>query len=279
MADLAPIKRRAALADGWSARYDRLTMGSAKRGIALVVGVGTLGLFVAPAQAGQRAGPLAHAACDVAPCTVPDNITAPPKGSAIETLPVPAAVGAVILVTPFKPKPNPDDVSAFDRLQATLSAKPNTRARIHTCIDVTIHILVRPVYGQVGDKFIEQDAPLAALFMAMCLQVVKSLQNSGAATAAAAGSCPQLALNVGVQVTRAGRGYRVQTTGLLKPARGLPGVKVSCRRLRTGTGYQISVTPARRGQKLARALGPKMQIGFENGSNRSVPVHTAVAFR
>jgi hypothetical protein len=175
-------------------------MGSAKRRIALVVGVAMLGLFVAPAQGGQRSGPLAHAACDVAPCTVPDNITAPPEGSAIETLPIPAAVGAVIVVKPFQPKPNP-------------------------------------------------------------------------------GSCHELALNVGVQVTRAGRGYNVQTTGLLKPARGLPGVKVSCRRLRTGPGYQISVTPVRRGQKLARALGPNMKIGFENGSNRSVPVHTAVAFR
>jgi hypothetical protein len=229
---------------------------------------------------------IAHAACDTAPCTIPDNITTPGTGSAIETLPVPAATGAAIEVKPScaasaaqrtARSACASDPTAPLQLQTVLSGLPSTRARIHKCIDTAIHIVV---YKKVDGtpEVIEENSSLAVLFMSMCLEVVRDLRSQPQHATDTAAGCQVMDLDVGVKVTRVGRMYRLQTTGVLKRTHGVPGLRIGCRRLRSGPGTQISVQTTKRGHKLAQALGPTMPIGFQNSSSVSLPLHTTVAF-
>ena len=257
-------------------------MGPTKRRIALAAaGLAAVFVLAPPAvQATPKQDPVAHAACDAVPCPpVPDNLNTPPGGSATETLPVPAAASAAVTVTPAQPRPDPAEAEFFDKLHAALSAAPSTIARIHKCIDIAVAVVAPS--GSKGTPIVEpENASLAVLFMLVCLDTVRSLENPTAtATDAAAGGCHQAGFGVGVRVTRVGRKFRVQTTGSVAPAGGLPGLRVTCRRLKGSVGFQISMQPTKRRRKLNQVLGPTMAIGFANPSNRSVPVHTVVAFR
>ena len=256
-------------------------MTSAKRGLGLVcaAGLATLAVFAAPAQGGPRTDPIAHAACDVAPCSTPDNITAPAGGSAIETLPVPVALAGVIVVKPAQPKPAPSSAGFFNQLQTVLSGLPNTHARILACIAGTLSFVTYQPQDEPPVD-VSQKVATATLFMEVCLATVGELQPTPKQAAdSAAGPCHQFALSVGVHTTRVGNHYQVKTNGKVRRARGLPGLRVSCRRLSAGLGYQISFRPTRRGERLRQAIGPIMEIGIVNRSTRSVPLHTVVMFR
>ena len=281
-------------------------MGSVRRRIALVgIGLVALAVLAPGALGGDNRGPIAVAACDVPPCTTPDNLSAPADGTGAELLPLPpaAALGAAIVVQPSTPKPTSEDDAAFNRLQTVLTSLPNARVRVAKCFLTGISFLgyyvqqtVDPSTGTVYPGHFEYhydagDRELANLFVAMCLQMVLDIQNSvnakkpldiqnplnaEPATAAAAG-CHQETLAVAVRIKRSGGRYLMHAFGTPVVPRGKSPLAISCHRTRTGLA--LSVQPSARRRTLRQTFGKTLTIGFSNASKTPLALHTSVALR
>jgi hypothetical protein len=304
-----PVTGRGALvADGWR-RYACHAMGSIKRWIALVaLVIGALGLTAPASNASPKQDPIAVAACDVPPCTTPDNLIANAASTAAELLPLPsgAALTGTILVQPPQLKPPTEEEQAFAKLQTVLTSLPNPRVRAAKCFMIGISFLgyyVQPsvipfgpnagqtIPGYFSYHYDVADKELAVVFVAACLQMVLDIQNGQASHGAldvqnplgpptasgASAGCHQQTLEFGVKITRSGGRYLLHAYGTPVPPRGKSPLAISCHRTRTGLA--ISVRSSKRQQSLQKTFGKTLTIGFSNASKTPLPLHTSVTLR
>lgn len=255
-----------------------------KRWIALGVALASLLALAGSALSNPGSGPVATIACKpIKPgvCSEKGDITLPAHGAGgqvTDTVPGTATQGR-LFVAPL----NAHDLAVFDGVwEDVVNAYPRISGitstplrRALTCVVMARSVteLAKAQRLQTTGS-LQADRSVYALFLQTCIQMTVFAQQavgSGAASTASAG-CSMASVSVPILISHTSAGYVIRFDGETSKAIGRGPLAVSCSV--KGNGMQINMRSRSKRRKLRQVVGPHLQIGYANSTNRPLTIKT-----